>query len=227
MPRPSFRPAALTLLAAAIFPGCQLLPLLAETGNGELETESRELANFDEVSVESAVATDVSVGASHAVVITCDSNLLEFFETRVEDSALIIGHDDGVTLLPETDCKIAVTMPAVIALSNTGAGSINAEDTLDGLERVDNTGAGSVNVDGASTDGTLAVTNTGAGSVFVGGISAQRCEATNDGAGSITLEGAVEVAQLTNAGVGSIDAGGLSADDFIVDNEGLGSIAVP
>jgi hypothetical protein len=220
------RLAALAALSTLASFGCGPFELFVEEGSGVSQTETRDHADFDAITLATVVDAQVSIGEPFEVVLTCDSNLLELIETRVEDSVLIIEHAGDVKLSPNTECSAALTLPAVRAVSNTGVGLVASEDTLVGVETLANTGAGSIDLEGVTSEETLTISNTGVGTVYIGALDVQRCDATNSGVGSIILEGTAEEAQLNNTGVGSIDASGLDADDPVVNNTGLGSVSV-
>jgi hypothetical protein len=183
-----------------------LLVLLALAPTA-LHAEERRMmvTSFDRVRVEGPFAVEVRRGPTPAAVTRGDPRALDGIDVRVEDRTLVVrpsangwgGWPDARSEAP----RVLVTLPRLIDLRVTGAGSARAE-RLEGLEA------------------TLALT--GAGRIEVAQVETDRLNATLIGSGSLALAGTARTARLVNNGVGSIEAERLAVRDLTLQSESAG-----
>jgi len=79
-----------TIIAGAV--SCVMLAGCSTAGSGDLITEQRSVASFEAVDVSGGIDLQLIVdpGASPAVAVTFDDNLIDRVRTEVEDGVLII-----------------------------------------------------------------------------------------------------------------------------------------
>jgi len=213
----------LALSAAASF-AAACIELTLVRGDGNLETESRDHVDFDRVAIGSFADSLIVEGDDYGVDITCDENLLPYFETRVEDGTLHVEHPIDVLLQTDQSCGVQVTLPVASQLVNAGSGRMSADTALMGLTDVVNAGSGGVVLAGAHQDAALALSNTGSGDLVIDDVQANSVGLQNTGSGDVTLRGATDVLVIENTGSGSVDTTGLEAVDVDVTVTGSGDV---
>ncbi len=225
-PREPFAALTALVVLGLLSSGC---PQWTVIGNGVEATEARPLADFTEVSVGSFADSNIVLGSSFDVQITCDANLLQYFRSQVVGDVLIIDHAGGWDLRANIrgGCHVDVELQSLTKLSNAGSGIMKTDDVLFGVEAISNTGSGQVVVAGAVRPADhLEVTNTGSGRAEVRGVDVHDLRGSQEGSGSIFLAGAVREAVFVCDGSGQIDAEGLIAETVNVTLNGSGDVIV-
>jgi hypothetical protein len=87
-------------------------------GSGKTRTETRTLALFHTLSVESGIEAVISIGSESSVAVTADDNLVALITTRVQDGSLTISVDGS--LRTNHPLKVAVATPGLdlVVVSN-------------------------------------------------------------------------------------------------------------
>jgi hypothetical protein len=148
-------------------------------GNGSSQTTMRTVGDFTQVQNNSSLAVTVTPGPT-SVSVTADSNLLPYITTVSNGGVLVI--DQTQSFRSSLPLRVAVTTPALTAISDEGAGSLGASGFTANDFTIDLSGAGAMNF-----QGTVAALNlglSGAGSMKLIG-NATGLQATLDGAGSV------------------------------------------
>lgn len=135
----------LTLLSLA-FAGCVFTGGRIK-GNGDAATEMRQPGRFKGVELHASYGVEVRQGATHAVEVRADRNLLPYITTVVEGNNLIISNKSRSWLSPRSRIKIIVTAPALDELHVSGSGTINSSLALSAgnVVAVDVSGSGTIN----------------------------------------------------------------------------------
>lgn len=97
-------------------------------GNGKVVEETRDLGDFDKISVTRGMNVHISQGATQKVVIKADENLLDVIETTVSDGTLKVSCNRGIRKAESN--KVLVTVPNLDLLKTTAGSNVFAEDTL-------------------------------------------------------------------------------------------------
>lgn len=183
------------------------LACIQQRGNGVLVTEDRTEDAALAVSNRTSVPMEVlaAAGQEQSVSLTCDSNLLDLLETRVEDDVLILTTDINVSVDPSAGCVAEVVLPELRAVENTGSGGLDAWGDLTGLTLARSTGSGGISAEG---------------------VRSSLVEVSTTGSGDVYLEGLAETVVVKNTGSGETLAADLSALGVDVKVTGSGDVLV-
>ena len=174
------------------------------TGSGRIVSETRSLAPFKGVVVESIGNVHVTQDSVQTVNVAADDNILGRVSTRVENGVLFVG------LLPGSYSRVTIdfyiSIPTVESIKINGAGNASSSAPLhcDSLLFVIS-GTGSVAVSGSVTRETIIVA--GAGSVYAGDMVSSLCSATILGTGNAEVN-VTDQLDAVITGVGSITYSG-------------------
>jgi hypothetical protein len=173
-----------------------------EPGSGNIVTEIREVAGFDQIVFQSEGDVTVAVGTSESLMVEVDDNLQQYIEASITEGTL--------TIVAATDIAPTETPIFTIGVS-----------TLTGIDLA---GAGSISVDTVGSE-RLSVVLTGAGDVNVDSLEVGELSVRLDGVGTITLAGTADRQEVTVAGVGSYEGSAVATRSAIVEARG-GAAAV-
>lgn len=176
-------------------------------GNGNYTSETRTVADYDEVNLQGSIDVVLVAGNEGNLKIEAESNLQEYIVTEVEGGTLKISVEEDINLDPSKDYDIVVTVPfeSLEGVSLTGSGDINSSDEIKaGNFSVQITGSGDVNLK----------------------LSADSVQGKVVGSGDLDLEGAATELEFLVTGSGDIDASGLKANRVQATVSGSGDIAV-
>ncbi len=109
------------ILSSCIFTG-------SIEGNGKVVEETRDLGDFDKISVTRGMNVYISQGGSQKVVVKADENLLDVIETSVSDGILKVSCNRGIRKAGSN--KVLVTVPNIDLLKTTAGSNVFADDTL-------------------------------------------------------------------------------------------------
>lgn len=198
------------------------------TGNGEAETEIRNLTPSDAVRLGGFYdATVVTDGDLDVVEVTCDSNLLPFIVTEVVDGELLLHTENGRILQPRADCTLHVKLSQPpTRLSVSGSGSMEALGQLPDLQEARVSGSGElVLADGAGICG-LDADVSGSGHLDLGELQGCSVSTRVSGSGSLSATGQVAELDADISGSGHLDLVELSAAfvDASVSGSGDGDV---
>lgn len=194
---------SLTALALlALLPAC-----VTTIGNGNLDTEARDVDTFTKVTnaTQLEVVVRVNDSSARAVDVTCDSNVLDYILTEVRDHRLVIKTEPNVILTVHDDCSASIMTPELRELAATGSGDVYASGDLDEIYRIENNGSADV---------------------LVSDIAVDDLRLRDTGSGAIIASGTCDTVDITNTGSGDVDARDLFAVDATVTSTGSGNVSV-
>ena len=178
----------------------------AIVGNGTITSESRDVAAFDTVVLAGEGNAGVVIGGEHAVSVRTDENLVSLITTEVRDSTLFLDTDPTVTDIDPTESvTYEITVPALVGLEITGAGTITADGIV--ADRLD-----------------LALL--GAGTIRVSGLEASRLFVDARAAGSVELTGRVTTQDVELGGTVAYRAGELESTRADIESESSSTATV-
>lgn len=203
-------------------------------GNGRSATEDRVVGAFDGVTAATSIPVDVTAGPESGVSVTCDSNLIEFIVTDVNDGDLVVRTVQRggvwVNIDPTVDCRVHITTPGVAKLASTGSGLLTASgDDLEGLRAVTSTGSGGLVVFGHAVAPEVVVTSTGSGDIAIDAVVATDLTVMVSGSGEVDVSnGSAATVDLTITGSGDVDLAGVASDDVhaVLSGSGSGQVTV-
>lgn len=199
-------------LAAISFSSCAFFGVSIERGNGIPVDTVIETGYFNSVSL--AASTDVIytlTDGERSVVLTCDENLVDFYDIRVEGETLVSGVKRGT-----------------ISISSRVRPVLNVCSPV--LEEVRTSGSGDCTVVGpVSAEGDFRLKTSGSGEISVqGGVSCRDFFAATSGSGDIAVGGMLSTrsAEFRTSGSGDIVVKGITADAISVRTSGSGDISL-
>lgn len=99
-------------------------------GNGKVETQKRNVSDFDAVSVSQSINVIYTVGEK-AVEVTAESNLFDKIETYVEGEKLIIRYKKGINIRKKKPVYVSVTANSLKAVYASSSSTFTTEDTVE------------------------------------------------------------------------------------------------
>jgi len=151
-------------------------------GNGNIQTQEKQVSPFDEVEVHGAIDVLVSQGDLQPIKIEGDGNLLRLIEIDQRGDRLIIRKRQGYNLLPTRKMKIYLSSPSFKVINAHGACDIIGQTKIanrDNLD-LDVSGAGSIRME----------------------VDAPKVNAGISGAGLVNLKGQTKDFELGLSGAG-------------------------
>jgi predicted small secreted protein len=198
----------LLLLAALLLSGCGFQVV---SGSGKLNTENRTVSGFTSVSLAGIGNLYLTQGATEAVRIETEDNLIPYFETVVEGSTLKIDIKSqylGVNLQPTQPIKFYVTLPKLEAVTLAGSGNIFGGTLKTGAFKISLLGSGNISADTLSAT-TVDINLSGSGNISLGSISATQVTNSIAGSGNIQVDAlAADTVSSKTSGSGNITFSG-------------------
>jgi hypothetical protein len=175
-------------------------------GNGNIQTQDRQVSDFKNVEVGGAAKVYVSQGDHASVKVEVDDNLQQYVEVRQEGNRIIVRERSGFHLVPTGDLKIYVTAPVYNSIDVSGACDIIGQTKLSNPEDLDMevSGAGDIHMEA----------------------DAPNIKAHISGSGSIDMKGQTKSVYLELTGAAHAHCFDLLSEDTKVDISGAGSAEV-
>lgn len=175
-------------------------------GNGKVSTETRTASSFSGVKVSGAIDLYVSNGATTAIRVEADENLMKYIIVENDGDMLKIRPKSGINLKPSRAIKVYVSAPAFSRLEASGACDIFSENKIlsQGTLQIDMSGASDAKID----------------------LNAPKVDVDVSGACSVTLKGETRDFIVEGSGSTDIKCYDLLAENTKVDISGAGSAQV-
>ena len=176
-------------------------------GNGELETITRNVGDYNEISVAGFFDVTLVAGNEGELTIEGESNLLEYIETEVDGDRLTIKVKNKQNLKTSwgKDIKIRVPFRDLNQVSLSGSGEIMSTDVIKANNfRVSVSGSGDINLV----------------------VEASSTESRVTGSGDLVLRGSTRDHETSVTGSGDLEAGRFKADNVDAKVTGSGDIRV-
>jgi hypothetical protein len=164
----------------------------ATTGSGQQVTQTREVTDFNRVSLAGDMKVLISQSrqgsqaGSYSVQVRADDNLQALLETVVDDGRLQIRWKRGETVYRAGRVVVTVVMPALTALAVAGSGDLELAPFTTPSLKVAVAGSGDAQLTGLATED-LSVSVSGGGDVRGAGKSA-RVTVSVAGSGDVRLQ---------------------------------------
>ena len=173
-------------------------------GSGDLVSETRDLAAFNTIVINTVAHIDVTLGTGQEAIVTADDNVIEFISTRVSDGALYISVSDNVSISDFTlELDLTVTDLAEVVVNSVasvvGHGSFDRDVMFFEMNSV-----GSIVFD----------------------IDVDEAYSANNSVGTIDLSGTATRHYAAISSVGPIEAFDLVTDTSIVATNSVGNAYV-
>ena len=99
-------------------------------GEGPSVTEERELTNFDKIEVNSFADIFYEQSDEFSVVIETQANLMEYIETKIEGTTLVIEQRNNTSLQSDGGINIYISCPNMSDMTINGSGSITGQNKI-------------------------------------------------------------------------------------------------
>jgi hypothetical protein len=196
--------AALTLVSTL---ACNFsINVRSVSGSGQLERETREVGDFNAISLSGIGTLVIEQGEETELQIEAEDNLLRYLESEVRNDTLYLGVAEGTNIVPTRGIRYEVTVATLEEVALSGLGNVEVEDLETDRFKLDVSGGGDVELDALIADA-LEVRISGVGSVDV-------------------EDGEVATQQITISGGGGYSARGLASEEAEIDISGLGRATV-
>lgn len=177
--------------------GCSL------NGSGTVITESRNVETFTGIELKCSANVYLKQGNEQSVKIEAEGNLIQFISTTISDKKLIIKDDKN---LPYTrPVNVYITVKEICLLDLSGSGNIV-------MRNVFNCSSMNFRISGSGDIRAMVMTN--------------NLTATNNGSGSMSINGSSKIIDVRVNGSGNIDADGLKAMNGKVSLTGSGNTKI-
>jgi len=174
-------------------------------GNGDMVTKTRNVGQYDKVSVGGSFDVKLYAGAEGKLTITIDENLLEYLVTEVDNGKLKIKWKKGSNVSHRSKILVTVPFKDIDAVSLAGSGDVYSDNVIKADSfKTALAGSGDIKleVDATSVSSSLA------------------------GSGDIELSGSANSIKCSIAGSGDIEAYDLSSNDADIRISGSGGVKI-
>jgi Putative auto-transporter adhesin, head GIN domain len=180
-------------------------PVNIVRGSGHVQSETRNVHDFDRVELDGVGSLTITRGAAEALTIQAEDNLLPKIGSVVKDGTLTLAPVPGAHIEPTKPIRYELTVKQLRAIDISGAGDAVASGL--GADQLD------LSVSGA---GRLATTN----------ITSSALTVHMSGSGIVTVSGQASRQTVSISGVGRYVAPDLASQQAVIDISGAGSSAV-
>lgn len=170
-------------------------------GSGTIETESRPVDGFHEITILTSGEVTVDVTGTESLTVTTDDNILPLVTTEVDGGTLTFGSRENTSFSPTGGVRFALTAETVDGLTIRGSGSV----TIAGIDTdtFSVTLAGSGDVELTGTADTLDIDLPGSGGVDAEALTVRSADVSINGSGSAAVHTSDELDVSIN-GSGSV-----------------------
>lgn len=175
-----------------------------DQGSGVVITETRQVSNFDRVSLNGIGDLTLVQGDSESLQIEAEDNVIKNITTEVRNGTLYIGFERK-TILPTKPVKFYLTMRDIHDLETKGVSNVKAESV--------------------QTD-RLHIGISGTGNIEIEDLSASSLEISISGAGNFSSSGKVDQQEINLSGAGNFNGEDLQSKTAKVTITGLGKVTL-
>ncbi|NPV86717.1 MAG: DUF2807 domain-containing protein [Anaerolineae bacterium] len=200
-----------TILLALILSACHITvnDFQISPGSGRVISETREVQNFDKVTISGVGEVFIQQGNQESIRIEAEDNVLDIITTQVTDGTLYIGFKDkgwNRFVLPYKTPKFYLKVKNLRAIEVNGALRVEVEPL--------------------KTD-SLGLQTDGAAEIIFQNLQAQSLQTTLNGGGFQCISGGkVSEQDVVVNGVGRYEAGDLQSDSATVKLRGAGEVLI-
>lgn len=175
------------LLTVALLP--QAAQAATHTGSGKAATETRNVAEFQSITLEGSMDLIVKQGNAQQLQVTADDNLLPLIITEVRGSGdgatLVVRFKKGESYHTRSRMQVSVVMPKLNALTASGSGDMRVDAFSTPALQISLSGSGDARLEGLTT-ADLGIRISGSADV-VGSGSATKLKISISGSGDVRL----------------------------------------
>ena len=154
-------------------------------GSGNVITEERNVNGFSSIDLQGSGNMNVTFGATEAVTVTADDNIMPWIVTSVSNGKLIIRNKSNVNITTSNPVQIDVTMKSIEGVTLSGSGNIDVADVLGKDILVALFGSGEITMNG--TADSVKIQLPGSGNIFCKGLKTDSATVSLNGSGNVTV----------------------------------------
>jgi len=174
-------------------------------GNGEVTTITRNVGEYDEITIAGPFHIDLVKGTEGKLEIAIEDNLEKYLVTKVKDGKLVIRWENNFKVQPNKSIHIVIPFESIEALVLAGSGDIKSKDEISATNfKVKSAGSGNIDLL----------------------ISSDEVNCTMAGSGNVTLEGDSRDFDCSKAGSGNLYAYDFECDNIDINGAGSGNAEV-
>ena len=199
---------ALILIASLVLTSC--MGIFGEPGNGVSVQQAIEVGEFDSISVPSSIDVYYTqTPGEQSLTLTCDENLVDYYNIVVEEGVLKVKTKPNVNVRPKAKTFLTVNAPTLSGLKLSGSGDVFTDGPI-------------------VTDSDFSVSISGSGDCKANGIiQCAKFSAHTSGSGDTFLSGIMaESAGFKDTGSGDIKSTGVTAENISIDLSGSGDCSL-
>ena len=189
-----------------LFFACRYIGYKKITGNGTISTQERSMSKAGKIKLEGSFDVEIAKGASPALRIEADENLIPYIITEQEDGMLVLKTKNRVNLVSKNNLKIYITTPELAQVTIAGSGNIKGMNKFTGENQ-------------------LVLKIAGTGDIHLD-INTPEVKAEIAGSGSIDLKGETRNETIQISGIGNFHAEELKAENAKIKIAGSGDVKV-
>ena len=152
-------------------------------GSGNIQTEKRNLADFNAIEVGGAVEVEVVAQKDFSVEVEADDNLLQFIKTEVSGDTLKISTEKHFST--RNPIRVRISAPDIENLEVSGASKLALLNLKNDSLRVDASGASKIKVDGETKN--LEIELSGASRLDAENLKSENADVDASGASNATI----------------------------------------
>jgi len=172
------------------------------SGNGNIQTQNRQISNFDAISSNGDFHVTIVKGLDYSVLVKAESNLLPYIETSVSSRTLKITTSGVHSINHHKPIEIILTQPTLSGLKLSGSGWIKTDGFVSGNFTAAISGSGEIQAN----------------------INAELIKASVSGSGKIYITGTAKSCDFRISGSGKIHSFDLIQDACLANISGSGNI---
>lgn len=196
----------LIVTAVFAFSSC-IFDIFGEAGNGVTVKKAIEVGAFTAISVPHSIDVYYTQTLSdQELVLTCDENLVDYYNITVENGVLSVGMQPGVSVRTKVRSYLTVNSPALeyIKLSGSGDVFVGSPIVAAGDFEIHASGSGDLESRYGVECRNFSARTSGSGDISVGGVTAASAEFKSSGSGDLK-SGAVTAESVAVVLTGSGD----------------------
>lgn len=177
-------------------------------GSGNVETETREVSDFQRVSIDGVGELHLVQGEQESLRIEAEDNILDKIETRVVGGKLTIGYESGFlgwNIVPTEPIRFYLTLPELDEMTVNGGVKIMSE---------------------AWEGNDLLLTINGAADIELESVSLNRLELRLEGGSDCEISGETGSLEVRVDGAGAVDLDELRSSTAEITVNGLSDVRV-
>ena len=174
-------------------------------GNGNLESENRDIRRATKIKVLGSMEVLLDSGAT-AVRVEADKNLLPYIITDIDDDWLVLKMKNGIRYHTNNPMRVYITTPAITNIKVAGSGNVSSGKKFWSKDPIhlDIAGSGDVNIN----------------------VNTPKVDADIAGSGNLNIAGETRDVDVSVAGSGNFKGFDLKAENAKVKIAGSGDVMI-